>query len=55
MLYNVNRRRGTSARQWSDFFKPFEFPEAKGWEELLAIVEDLNTAFGGQDLRTPNA
>lgn len=38
--------------QWHDFFQPLDFEEThQTTEEQLAIVEMLNIAFGGNDLR----
>lgn len=59
MIYNVNRGKSKKAIKWNDFFKLYEDRRKKDWTELLSMVEMLNEAFGGQDLRenkeTPSA
>lgn len=45
------------AFQPADFMPDFDnlMPMARPWEEQLAIVEQINKAMGGRDLRTADA
>lgn len=59
VLANINRNPETKPDPFmiSDFLFDFwkvaeEAPEGSGWEHQLAMVEMINTALGGQDLRT---
>jgi len=55
-IYNVNRGKHKKAIQWNDVFQLYEDRKPKDWQQLLSIVEMLNEAFGGVDLReTPSA
>lgn len=51
MLANVNRGKGQRAYEVKDFLLQFGRPEPQSWEHQLRIVEALNAAFGGEDLR----
>ena len=49
---NSNRRKGKRAFKPADFMPRFEKrDEPQSWEQQLAIVEALNSALGGTDLR----
>lgn len=52
-LYNVIQSFGKQRKTFTpDQFMPeFGGKQEKGEDELLAIVEQLNAAFGGEDLR----
>ena len=51
-IANSNRRKGKRAFKPADFMPRFEKKEeAQSWEQQLAIVEALNSALGGKDLR----
>lgn len=52
-VINVNLKKGKKPLQSTDFFPPFarRFKGQQSWQEQLQIVEMLNTAFGGKDLR----
>lgn len=52
---NVHLKKGAKPVQPSDFFPPFEkrHKTTQTWQEQLQIVEMLNIAFGGKDLRKP--
>lgn len=50
-LANIYRKKGAKRIQWNDIFKLYEDRRPKEWQELLSIVEALNEAFGGLDLR----
>jgi hypothetical protein len=49
-VVNVHQKKGSRPLDWRDFFPPY-VRKAQGWQEQLAIVEMLNAAFGGDDLR----
>lgn len=52
---NVHRTKSQKAYKPEDFVPKFKVPEKEPdrqtWEEQLMIVEMLNEAFGGRDLR----
>jgi len=57
VLANINRNPETQPFTLADFLFDFwkiaeEAPGNSGWEAQLAMVEMMNTALGGQDLRT---
>lgn len=54
IMVNMQRKRGSKALQPWDFMPPFEKRTKKyqTWQEQLQVVEALNQAFGGKDLRT---
>jgi hypothetical protein len=58
-IANVNATKQSQTRQWYDFFPPYAFSKHQTTEEQISIVEMLNEAFGGIDLRgnktTPTA
>lgn len=49
-VFNVNRGKGQKARTPQEFMPQFDRPE-RDPEEMVRIVEQLNAAFGGRDLR----
>jgi hypothetical protein len=52
ILANVNRKKGTKVVNWYDFYPEYRLePEEKTWQELLVVVEGINSALGGKDLR----
>lgn len=53
-IINVNLKKGKKPLQSTDFFPSFakRFNSVQTWQEQLTIVEMLNQAFGGKDLRT---
>lgn len=56
-IANTQRAKSTDkVHQWYDFFPPFERVEThQTTEEQIQIVEMLNAAFGGVDLRDKKA
>lgn len=50
---NTARDPKKRARPWTprDFMPRFDQPAEQDWQEQLAIVEMLNAAFGGRDVR----
>lgn len=49
---NANRRKGKRAFKPADFMPRFkQQAEPQSWEDQLRLVEMLNAAFGGVDLR----
>ena len=57
-IANVNRKKGSRRFSPEDFMPKFEkrTPRRRqGWREQLSMVEVLNTAFGGKDLREKDA
>ncbi|MGE5619531.1 MAG: DUF4035 domain-containing protein [Sphingomonadaceae bacterium] len=50
-IANVYRRKGSKPFKPSDFMPAFGPEEAQSVEQQLGIVEMLNAAFGGRDLR----
>jgi hypothetical protein len=55
VIANVNRAKGQPAYSPETFIPRFGPQPEQGWEEQLAIVEMLNVAFGGKDMRHVNA
>lgn len=58
-IANAHATKQSQTRQWYDFFPPYEFSKHQTTEEQIHIVELLNEAFGGIDVRgnktTPSA
>lgn len=50
-IANTQITKKHAARQWYDFFKPYGYSKHQSTEEQITIVEMLNAAFGGKDLR----
>jgi len=52
-MANTARDPKRRAKAWTaqDFMPQFERKEPKSWEDQLSMVEMLNRAFGGKDLR----
>lgn len=51
LMYNLYRKKGTKTLEWSDIFLPFDKRKPKTWQDQLTLIEQLNTLFGGIDLR----
>lgn len=51
-LANIHRKPHTSLFKLDDFLLKIERVKEKTWEELLAVVEQMNQAMGGADKRT---
>jgi hypothetical protein len=49
-IANVNRKKGKAPYKVRDFMPVFE-RRRQTWQEQLRVVEMLNMAFGGRDLR----
>ena len=58
-IANTQITKKNQARQWYDFFAPYGYSKHQTTEEQISIVEILNEALGGKDLRadktTPSA
>lgn len=50
VIADVNRGKGVKPYKVSDFMPRFE-PESQSEEEMLQMVQTLNVALGGEDLR----
>lgn len=50
-IANAHRRKGSKPFKPSDFMPAFGPQEAQSVEQQLGLVEMLNVAFGGRDLR----
>jgi len=50
-LFNQRRRRGQSPLKVKDLVPVYGDKPQQTWQEQLKIVEALNKAFGGKDLR----
>jgi len=51
-MANTSRRKGRRPYKPADFMPRFGPREDQGWEEQLSLVERLNAAFGGVDMRS---
>lgn len=60
-IVNVNRKRGRRAVKPNEMYPPWDkqfvkrHPAKQPWQQQLAIVEMLNAAMGGRDLRGQRA
>lgn len=54
-IVNVQRAKGKKALQWFDFFPPYGETKHQTTEDQISIVEMLNEAFGGKDIRHEKA
>lgn len=54
VIANLQRKRGSKALQAADFMPPYakRSKRFQTWQEQLQVVEMLNQAFGGKDLRS---
>lgn len=49
-IANVFKKKSTNRVKPADFFPDYK-PRRQDWQEQLQVVEMLNAAFGGRDLR----
>lgn len=54
-IANTQRTKNSKVFQWRDFFPPYGETKHQTTEEQISIIEMLNVAFGGQDLRRNKA
>lgn len=53
-IVNANRKKGAKARDWQDFFPPYEKRQpVDDWRDLLKKAEGINKVVGGSDKRQP--
>jgi hypothetical protein len=50
-IANTQLTKNSKAKQWYDFFPPYGGVKHQTVDEQIAVVEMLNSAFGGLDLR----